>query len=82
MIATERTTLTNEQLMDLERSVVALDHRLQSIQWGLRQNTAGSLLERVRSFMRFKQGGRFMSAVCNQHVRSNMKLTTHAGPRA
>jgi hypothetical protein len=82
MIATERTPLTKNQLMDLERTVAALDNRLQSIQWGLQRSTAGSLVERFRSLMRSKQGSRFMSTVCNQHIRSNTKLTSHDSPRA
>ncbi|HSA86629.1 MAG TPA: hypothetical protein VLE46_10630 [Nitrospira sp.] len=82
MIATERTSLTKDQLTDLERTVAALDSRLQSIQWGLQRITAGSLVERFRSFVRPRPGSRFMSTVCNQHIRSNTKLTSHDGPRA
>jgi len=82
MIATERTTLTKDRLMDLERMVAGLDDRLQSIQWGLQRSTAESLVDRFRSLMRSKQGSRFMSTVCNQHIRSNTKLTSHDGPRA
>lgn len=82
MIATDRTTLTKDHLMDLERMVAGLDNRLQRIQWGLQRNTAESLVERFRSLMRSKQGSRFMSTVCNQHIRSNTKLTSHDGPRA
>jgi hypothetical protein len=82
MLATESISLTKDQLMDLERSVTALDHRLQSIQSGLQRNTAGSLVERFRSLMRSKQGNLFMSTVCNRHVRSNTKLGTHDSPRA
>ncbi len=82
MLATEHTTLTKNHLMDLERMVAALDHRLQSIQWGQQRNAAGSLVERFRSFMRLKQGNRFMSTVCNQRVRSNTKLASYDSPRA
>jgi len=87
MIATERTTRTKDQLMDLERSVAALDNRLQSIQWGLQRSHAsslhaGSLIERFWSLMRSKQGREFMSAVCNQRVRLNTKLVIHDGSRA
>ena len=82
MIVTERTTLTKDHLMDLERMVAGLDNRLQSIQWGLQRSTAESLVERFRSLMRSKQGSRFMSTVCNQHIRSNTKLTSYDGPRA
>ena len=82
MIATGRTPLTQNQLMDLERSVVALDNRLQSIQWGLQRATASSFLGRFRSLLQSKRGRQFMSTVCNQQVRSNTKLTSHDSPRA
>lgn len=82
MIATERTPLTKDQLMDLERTVAALDNRLQNIQWGLQRSTAGSLVERFRSLMRPKQRSRSMSAVCNQQIRSNTKVASHDSPRA
>jgi len=81
MNATER-TLTRDHLMDLERMVTALDNRLKSIQGGLRRIAGGSLVERFRSILRSKQRSRFMSAVCNQHIRSNTKLTSYDGPRA
>ena len=81
MNATER-TLTRDHLMDLERMVTALDNRLQSIQGGLRRIAGGSLVERFRSILRPKQRSRFMSAVCNQHIRSNTKLASYDGPRA
>lgn len=81
MNATER-TLTRDHLMDLERMVTALDNRLKSIQGGLRRIAGGSLVERFRIIMRFKQRSRFMSTVCNQHIRSNTKLASYDGPRA
>lgn len=81
MIATERTTLIEDHLMDLERTVAALDNRLQSIQWGLQLSTIRLLVESFRSVMRSKQRSRFMSTVCNQHIRSNTKLASHDGPR-
>ena len=81
MNATER-TLTRDHLMDLERMVTALDNRLQSIQGGLQRIAGGSLVERFRIIMRFKQRSRFMSTVCNQHIRSNTKLASYDGPRA
>jgi hypothetical protein len=82
MIATERTPLTKDHLTDLERTLAELDYRLQNIQWGLQRITAGSLTERFRSLVRPRPGGRFMSTVCNQHIRSNTKLTSHDGSRA
>ncbi|OQW34057.1 MAG: hypothetical protein A4E19_18775 [Nitrospira sp. SG-bin1] len=82
MLATESISLTKDQLMDLERSVAALDNRLQSIQRELRQSHVGSLLERFRGLMKSKRDRGFMSAVCNRRVRSNTKLGTHDTPRA
>jgi hypothetical protein len=82
MLATESISLTKDQLMDLERTVAALDNRLQSIQRSLRRSTAGSLVERFRSLLRSKQRGQFMSAVCNRQVRLNTKLASHDSPRA
>lgn len=81
MIATEQTTLIKDHLIDLERTMAALDNRLQSIQWRLQLSTIGSLVERFRSVMRSKQRSRFMSTVCNRHIRSNTKLASHDGPR-
>ncbi|CUS33601.1 hypothetical protein COMA2_130141 [Candidatus Nitrospira nitrificans] len=82
MLATESISLTKDQLMDLERTVAALDNRLQSIQRGLGRSTPGSLVERFRSLLRPKQRNQFMSTVCNRHVRLNTKLTNHDSPRA
>jgi hypothetical protein len=82
MSAPERTTLTKDHLMDLERMVAALDNRLQSLQRGLQRSTAGSMVKHFRSLMQSKQESRFMSTVCNQHIRSNTKLASHGGPRA
>lgn len=81
MIATERTILTRDHLMDLERTVAALDNRLQNIQWGLQQSTAGSLVERFRNLMRSKGENRFMSTVCNQRARSNTKIVIYDNPK-
>lgn len=81
MTATERTLLSKDLLVDLEKSVAAMNSRLQSIQWGLQRNSADSLVKRFRSFMRPKRGNQFMSTVCNQHVRVNTKLANHDSPR-
>ncbi len=81
MIATEQTTLIKGHLRDLERTVAALDNRLQSIQWGLQLSTIELLVGHFRSVMRSQPRSRFMSTVCNQHIRSNTKLASHDGPR-
>lgn len=77
MISPEQPVVTSDRLMDLERTVAALDNRLQMIQCGLERTHAGSFKKRFWSFMRFNSNGEFMSAVCNQRVRSNTKLVTH-----
>jgi hypothetical protein len=82
MVTIEQTAVTKHQLVNLERTVAALNNRLQGIQWGLQRNTTGSLVERFRRLLRSKQGSRFMSTVCNHHIRSNTKLASHESPRA
>ena len=82
MIATGRTIQTKDDLMDLERMVAELDNRLQSIQWDLQRSTTGLLAKRFRSLIRFKNGNRLMSTICNQHIRSNTKVVSHGDPRA
>jgi hypothetical protein len=84
MISLEQPVVTNDRLTDLERTVAALDSRLRTIQWGLQRTHHSTLLLRKRfwSFMRPKPNAEFMSAVCNQQVRSNTKLVTHESSRA
>lgn len=82
MAMIEQTVITKDRLMNLERTVAALDTRLRTIQCGLQQPHAGSLIGRFRSMMRSRQGNEFMSAVCNQRVRSNTKVVPHDSPRA
>lgn len=82
MIPHEQTVVTNDRLMDLERTVALLDNRLRTIQWGLQRDHTGSLKKRLWSFMRSTPERKLMSAVCNQRVRPNMKVATHESPRA
>jgi hypothetical protein len=77
MIAPEQSFVTNDRLTDLERTVAALDNRLRRVQWGLQRTHRGSLRKRFWSFMRSNPNAEFMSAVCNQRVRSNTKLVIH-----
>lgn len=73
-----RTVLTQERLMDLERTVAVLDGQLRTMQWELQQAKVGSLTERVwRSVISPLQGSEFMSAVCNRWARPNTKVVTH-----
>lgn len=82
MLPPEQPIVTNDRLTDLERTVAALDSRLRTIQWGLQRTHTGSLRTRLWSFMRPNPSTEFMSAVCNQRVRSNTKRVTHESSRA
>lgn len=82
MTSHEQPVVTNDRLTDLERTVAALDNRLRTIQWGLQRTHSGSFGKRLWSFMRPKPNAEFMSAVCNQRVRSNTKRMTHESSRA
>lgn len=75
-------TVPNDRLIDLEKTIVTLDHRVQMIQCGLRQAKGNSLTERLWSLMGSKPKQALMSTVCNQRVRPNMKIASHDGPRA
>jgi len=80
MIMTHRTVGTTARLMDLERTVDALNGRLRNMQWELQQAKAGSLAERFwKNLLNPLQGGEFMSAVCNRRIRPNTKLVDHVG---
>ncbi|NGZ94523.1 MAG: hypothetical protein CV089_00055 [Nitrospira sp. WS110] len=82
MTSPEQPVVTNDRLTDLERTVAALDSRLRTIQRGLQRNRTGSLRKRLWSFMRSNPSAEFMSAVCNQRVRSNTKRVPHESSRA
>jgi hypothetical protein len=81
-MSSEQTLVTKDRLMDLERTVAALNSQLRTIQWGLQRTHSGSLRKRFWSFMKPKPNAEFMSAVCNQQARLNMKRETHESPRA
>ena len=78
----EATAGTTDRLMDLEKTVAALDDRLRNIQSGLWQSKPSSLTDRLLNLMSSKQKRAFMSAVCNRPVRPNMKVANHDSPRA
>jgi len=72
--------ITKDRLMDLERTVDALNGRLRDMQWELQQAKTGSLTEWFwRNVMSPSQGNEFMSAVCNRRVRPNSKVVDYAG---
>ncbi|TKS61511.1 MAG: hypothetical protein EWM72_00259 [Nitrospira sp.] len=80
MIMAERNVVTKERLMDLERTIDALNGQLRNMQWKLQQAKAGSLTERFwKNLMSPLPGSEFMSAVCNRRVRPNTKLVDHVG---
>ncbi|NGZ04717.1 MAG: hypothetical protein CV090_16880 [Nitrospira sp. WS238] len=82
MTSPEQPVVTNERLMELQKTVASLDSQLRTIQWGLRRTHSESLRKRLWSFMRLNPNAEFMSAVCNRRVRSNTKRVTHESSRA
>ncbi|WP_173043863.1 hypothetical protein [Nitrospira sp. KM1] len=82
MMTTERSVVTKERLMDLERTVDALHVRLRDMQWELRRAKPSSLTERLwRNLVSSRQSNEFMSAVCNRRVRPNTKVVEHGHTR-
>lgn len=79
MMVMER-EIAKARLNDLERTVDVLNGRLKDMQWELRQTKGQSLTERLwKNLMGSRQGGTFMSAVCNRRVRPNTKVVQHVG---
>ncbi len=76
------TSTPNDWLIDLEKTIVTLDHRVQMIQCGLQQAKHNSFTERLWGLMGSKHKQALMSAVCNRRVRPNTKVVPDAGPRA
>ena len=75
-----REGISNERLLDLERTIQSLNGRLRDMQWELRQVKERSLTERLlRNFMSPRQGSEYMSAVCNRRIRPNTKAVDHVG---
>lgn len=75
-------SVPTDRLIDLEKTIVTLDHRVQMIQSGLQQTKGHSLTERLWSLMGSKQKQALMSTVCNRRVRPNTKVVPYASPRA
>ena len=72
--------ITKDRLMELERTVDALNGRLRDMQWELQQAKAGSLTEWFwKNVVSLSHGNTFMSAVCNRRVRPNNKVVDYAG---
>jgi hypothetical protein len=67
--------MTNDRLMDLERTVDVLNGRLREVQLKLQQRKTHSLTERLwKGLMSGRQRREFMSAVCNRRIRPNTKV--------
>jgi len=71
-------TMTNEQLVDLQRTVDRLQGRVQDMQWELRVAKRPRAERWWRSLLGSKQGNPFMSACCNRRVRPNTKMVAYA----
>ena len=71
----------NNRLIELEKTVAALDDRVRSIQSGLSATTGKELRRGFLSLIPPRQEGTFMSSVCNRRVRPNTKVEPHAHPR-
>ena len=82
MFVTERSFRT-DRLVDLERTVEFLNGQLRKMQGELHRSKTVPLPIRLwRSLMSLKGRQEFMSTVCNQCVRPNTKLVSHADSRA
>lgn len=75
--------MTNERLMDLQRTVDTLQGRLQDMQWELRRSKQHSLAGRWwKHLLGTTKGNAFMSACCNRRARPNTKMVHHAAARS
>lgn len=73
---------TTNRLVELEKTVAALDDRVRNIQSGLWPAMANGQKKRFLSLIPPRLDGAFMSSVCNQRVRPNMKVVPHDSPGA
>lgn len=75
--------MAKDRLMDLERTVDALNGRLREMQWELQQAKGSSITERFWNHVIGPRQSRvFMSAVCNRRIRPNTKVVYHGGSNA
>lgn len=76
-------SLMTDRLVDLERTVDSLNGQLREVQWELQQAKGEPLTVRLwRNLLHYKDGGVFMSMVCNRRIRPNRKVVPHADSRA
>ena len=73
----EPTPVTKEWILQLEKTVAALDDRVKHLQAGLGTATVGSPAKRFWVLTGSRQTRAFMSSVCNQHIRPNTKVMAH-----
>ena len=72
-----------ERLIDLERTVDSLNGELRKMQRDLYQAKVAPLPIRFwRNLVSRNGRQKFMSAVCNRCARPNIKMVSHADPRA
>jgi len=71
-----------ERLMDLKRTVEALNGRLRELQGERYGVKTDPLSVRWWRTLVPHRGDVFMSAVCNRRIRPNTKVVSHVGSRA
>lgn len=69
----------SNRLIELEKTVAALDDRIRSLQSGLWATTVREPRRGLLTWIPPRQERVFMSSVCNRRVRPNTKVTTHDG---
>ncbi len=69
----------NNRLIELEKTVAALDDRVRNIQSGLWPTTERGPKRQFWRLIPPRQEGTFMSSVCNRLVRPNRKVAPHDG---
>ena len=71
-----------DRMMDLERTVEALNGQLREMQWERYGVKTEPLSARWWRTLVPHREDVFMSAVCNRRIRPNRKVVPHAGSRA
>ena len=79
-MSTMEHTRMSHKLLTLERTIESLNGQLEAVRGELRQAVTPPMPQRPwKQLVWFKSGQEFMSAVCNRHVRPNIKVVPHAG---
>ncbi len=82
MVAAAGRAEGTDRIMDLERTVEMLNGQVREMQWERQSVHSASRSVRWWRNLVLQRDDVFMSAVCNRRVRPNMKVVSHAGPRA